>query len=87
MLWFFGELFAVIPPYTDIFQLRDLRAVTEDGSWVITDDGSVSLTTRHVAWQQFPCCFHISLYLCFYIFGKPVPLLLPPTQNEVPAPS
>lgn len=69
MLWFFGELFAVTPPDTDIFQLRDLRAAIEDGSWVITDDASVSLTTRHVAWQQFPCCFHISLYLCFYIFG------------------
>lgn len=84
MLWFFGELFAVTPPDIDISQLRDLQAVIEDGSWVITDDGSVSLTTRHVAWQQSPCCFHISLYLCSYIFSKSVPLLLPPTQNKVP---
>lgn len=37
MLWFFGELFAITPPDTGIFQLRDLRAVTEDDSWVVTD--------------------------------------------------
>lgn len=84
MLWFFGELFAVTPPDIDISQLRDLQAVIKDGLWVITDDGSVSLTTRHVAWQQFLCCFHISLYLRSYIFSKSALLLLPPTQNKVP---
>lgn len=42
-------------PDIDAFSLRALRAVIQDRLWVTIEDGSVALTTEHVAWQPFSC--------------------------------
>lgn len=75
MRWFFGKVFASPHSWCRHFLVQVFMAVIKDCSRVITEDSSISLTTKHVAWQQFPCWFHISSFHCFYNFSKTIPIL------------